>query len=227
MKKYYELSGSSESKIIGVRNGIHQGEIKWKRFKKLESEKKILNYFISKMWKSLDTLEPIDFELEYVEAYKSAKMTDFFMFTPALYRVYFLVSEKIIEIFSKHRLPLHTFIPAYVYHKEIKYKYWAFYVPQFHDENFISFDRSVFNKGSLLNKELVTFANITDYKKSGYILNERLVFNSKIDSSLDLFSSSLLCHRYLVSEELKEALENGGVTGVEIIEPTRPFIDFE
>jgi hypothetical protein len=225
--KYYTLSGSSNPQIIGVKNGVYQGEIIWKNFSNKNCEKEIISYFIKKMNNSLDVIEQINFEIEYVEAYKSAKMTDFFRFTPALYGIVFFVSERVVEIFNNHRLPIHRYIPVNIYHKQIHYKYWALYIPQFYSGEVIAFDKSIFNKGSLLNKELISFNDYSEYKRAGYVLIEKLVFNKELDESLDIFLSSFLGHRYFVSEKLKIALEEIEVSGVNIGVSVHPKIDFE
>ena len=225
--KYYKLSGSSDSKIIGVRNGVHQGEIKWKHFQDSNSEKKISSYFINKLGKSLDKIEEIDFEIEYVEAYKSAKMTDFFMFTPALYGIYFFVNDKIVNVFSKFKLPVHNFIPVNIYQNEKQYKYWALYIPQYYGEESIVFEKSIFNRGTDFNKNYISLKNFKEYKEIGYVSIEKLVFNNRINKSLDLFRSSFLGHSYLISETLKSALEKVDASGIKMAVSIRPEIVIE
>jgi hypothetical protein len=226
--KYYKLSGSSEPKIIGVRNGVHQGEIKWKKFKNRNSEKEMINYFIQRMTKSLDNIEDISFEIEYVEAYKMAKMTDFFMFTPALYGINFFVSEKVRDLLSNYNMPVHTFLPVNIYQNEKLYKYWALYIPQFYNHEYLVFNECVFNQGYILAEDLVSYETYEEYKKSPvHNTTEKLVFSNKINKHLDLFDTSFIGHTYVISERLKQAIEDAGITGLSISDKRKPDLLFE
>lgn len=227
--KYYELSVSSEPKIIGVRNGVNQGKIKWKQFKSKSSEKKIIHFFLDKLGESLDKIEPIDFEIEYVEAYKTAKMTDFFIFTPALYGVNFLVSNKVVELLKRFHLPIHTYIPAQIYHKDILYQYYGLYIPQYYTKKALVIEKCVFNKGNNVKKEFITFKKLEDYLnyKENYLSAEKITFNKTVDTTLDLFQSIFFGYSFLISEKLKMAIEEAGVTGLVIQELKSPEIFFD
>jgi hypothetical protein len=226
--KFYKLSGSSEPKIIGVRNGIHQGEIKWKKFKDKNAEKIWIKFFIERMTKSLNVIEDINFEIEYVEAYKMAKVTDFFMFTPALYGIYFFVSEKAKSVLAEYKLPIHEYFPVNIYHKETLYKYWALYIPQFYNHEYLVFNKCVFNKGYAFNKDLVSYETFEEYKKSEvHNSTEKVVFHSKIDKNLDLFRCSFIGYNYIISERLKQSIELAGLTGLLISDKGTPELVFE
>lgn len=225
--KYYDLIGSSEPKIIGVRNGVHQGEIKWKKFKNKNSEKEIINYFIQRMTKSLDRIEDISFEIEYVEAYKMAKMTDFFKFTPALYGISFFVSEKARNLLSKYNLPVHAYLPVNIYQNEKLYKYWALYIPQFYNHEYLVFNKCVFDKGYVFNEDFVTFETYEEYNKVGYLRTEKVVFSDKINKELDLFRSLFVAKDYIISNRLRQSIEDAGITGLSISDKRKPELVFE
>lgn len=227
--KYYSLSASPEPKIIGVNNGVYQGIIKWKYFTNSGSEKQILDYFsIKKHISNQATIDPIDFEIEYVEALQSAKMTDFFRFSPALYGVSFFVSKKAMNVLTEFNLPLSTFIPVQIIHRDIYYEYYAFYVAVHYREDAVDFSKSIFYEGtkfSLAPRKYLAIKNVTDYKQhKGSISSEKLAYNKKFNFSLDLFDTLFGKVDYYISERLKTAIEQAGLTGVIIKQPEEPVL---
>lgn len=229
MSKYFELSGSWEPKVIGVNNGVCQGNIIWKKFEHKESEKKIMNYFsLKKLINNGPAIEPIDFEIEYVEAYKGAKMTDFFMFSPALYGISFFVTKKVKDVLSKFKLPLSAFIPVTIFHGEIKYEYYAFYIPVHYRDDSVDFSKSIFFKGSaIVGKTFIQFKNAEEYKNfKSQKSAEKIKFNKKFDNTLDLFET-IWGGGYFISENLKVAIEEVNITGILIREPKSPELIFE
>jgi len=120
--QYYKIRGNSDPKVIGVKNGIYQGEVIWKKFQEKKTAVEIQEYFSIKRYKSnLNAIEPFGYSLEYVEACKSAKMTDFFCFSPVLWGIEFFVTNKTKKIFEQFKLPQHKYIPVKIYHKNIEY----------------------------------------------------------------------------------------------------------
>lgn len=228
MMKYFKLSLASDPKIIGVQNGIHQGEIKWKKFQDSKVQDTIMEYFsLERYRRNLNEIEPCNFQIEYVEAYKTASLTDFFGFTPHLWGVEFLVTDNVKNLFDQFRLPVHSYIPANVYHKDKLYKYWALYIPYSYRFDSVDFGDTVFFKGSELSgKEYLQFANEEDWNKNKAFGVEKLVFNGKLDSTLDLFATSLSSMGYYISARLKEAIGKAGLTGMAMKEPKEPELVF-
>lgn len=228
MPKYFKLSGNPEPKVIGVRNGIIQGEIIWKNFKKAETVKFIRQYFsLDRYTENNKKIVPETFKIEFVKASASAKMTDFFMFTPTLWGIEFFVTDRVKELISSYNLPVHKFIEVDIFHKEKKFKYWALYIPQHYRQEALAFEKSLFSKQTGAGKELISFTNYEQYSQHGYAKREKLVFNHIVDQNLDLFVSSYVGGAYLISEELKDAIEKAGLTGILIEEPYDPEIAFE
>lgn len=224
MKNYFKLSVSCEPKVIGVNNGVCQGNIIWKKFASKTSEKIITDYFsLKKFINNQPFIEPIDFEIEYVEAYKNAKMTDFFMYSPALFGVSYFITKKVVGILLKFNLPLSTFIPVSIYHKGVKYEYYAFYVAVHYREDSLDFLKSIFFDGIGFEKtKIITFNSKEDYLKNRFVGAEVIAFNKRFDTDLDLFKMLWSGKSYYISENLKRALEQAEVTGISIEDPINP-----
>jgi len=231
-KKYYKLSHSSDPKIIGVSNGVCQGNIKWKYFHAPKSEELISQYFsLSKFLKHEKKIEPINFEIEYVEAYKTAKLTDLFLFSPALYGVSYFVSSKVKEIFESFKLPISTFIPAVIYHNGNKYHYWAFYIVEQTKYDTVDFQHSKFYKGltqSIFPKRYIYFKSFEEYHsyKEDLVAREVIKINKHFNQNLDLHSCIWHPGGYLISEELKLELEKSNLKGLVISEIIHPKLEF-
>ena len=195
----------------------------------MDSVSIIENYFSFEKYKiNIAKIDPINFEFEYVEAFRSAKMTDFFMFSPAMYGIDFFITTKAKSLLQKYKLPLHTYIPVTIFHKEIEYLYWALYIPSYYNENSFFIEKCIFNKGGLFNKEIITFKSLEEYvSRKTYFSAERIVYNNTVDLSLDLFLSKFVGARYIISESLKKAIQSEGLTGINIQEPYNPEIYFE
>ncbi len=226
--KYFKLRGNSDPKIIGVNNGVHQGEIKWRKFANNKAQKIIMEYFsLEKYRKNIEEIESFNFEIQYVEAYRSAKLTDFFRFTPRLWGIEFFVTNEVKELFSQFNLPMHAYIPVNIYHKQKLYNYSALYIPYSYRLDSIDFENSIFFKGNeILGKKYFKFKDEEDWSKNKISQAEKLFFNENFDKSLDLFISSFGGGGYYVSERLKKAIEEHSLTGVRLLEPKDPEIYF-
>jgi hypothetical protein len=230
MKRYYRLGLSSEPKIIGVRNGVHQGEIKWERFANNGMERIISDYFsLEKYQNNIAAIEPIDFEIEHVEAYKLAKMTDIFGYFPKLWGIEYFISDKFKKLLSLFNLPIHSYVPITIVHNSENYSYWGLYIPVSYREDAFNFEKSIFydfDAKYVGKREYINMKNLNDYKAVKFIKPEQIAFNSKFDKALDLFLFLFGGGGYYISEKLRSAIVDGGITGVNIREPKEPTLYF-
>lgn len=225
--KYFKLSVNCEPEIIGVNNGFSQGDIIWKNFNYADSENRIMNYFsIKKFIANNPIIEPRDFTFEYVEAEKKAKMTDFFLFSPMLFGIKHFVTKKVVDLLSKYNLPVHRFIPVNIYHKGVKYEYYALYIAVHYREDSIDFSESVFYDGTEYGaKTYVKLKSVEEYRNYKGLKNFSLIkFNEKFDHTLDLFD--MIWGNHYISETLKLAIEEAELTGIIIREPKNPTLSF-
>lgn len=232
MYKYYKITKSSEPKIIGVRNGVHQGEIVWKNFKSKTAEKNFLkDYFtLEKFRNSQIHSLPEGIEIEYVKAYKMAKMTDIFGYTPALLGICYLISQKFKEILEKFNLPYIQFVPVHIYQEEKHFQYWGPYIPSYYTEDSFDIEKSTFREKWINRfepKVYLDIKNIEDYKNAKFFEPEDLYFNNKFDKTLDLFDYNYSKASYIISERLKNAIIEAKLTGIVIKEDFEPVLHVE
>ncbi|RYD69605.1 MAG: hypothetical protein EOP53_26905 [Sphingobacteriales bacterium] len=218
----------SDPKVIGVRNGVHQGEINWTRFQNPSGQKTIEDYFsLEKYQRNIDTIEPHPFEIEYVDAHKNAALTHFFGFNPKLWGVEFFVEDKVKALLDKFRLPNHSYIPTNIYQHGKLQHYWALYIPYSYRVESIDFPNSVFFEGSPISgKKLRQFRDFEEWNRNKVFRTEKLAFNANFDSTLELFVTSFAGAGYYISGKLKNAIEETHLTGIIITEPKEPELIF-
>ncbi|RYY47076.1 MAG: hypothetical protein EOO06_13165 [Chitinophagaceae bacterium] len=218
----------SDPKVIGVLNGVHQGEISWNRFQNRLEQKAIEGYFsLEKYQRNVDTIDPHPFEIEYVDAYKNATLTHFFGFTPKLWGVEFFLEDRVKNLFDKFKLPNHSYIPTHIYQHGKSHQYWALYIPYSYRPERVDFHNSVFFEGSpITGKKLRQFEDLEEWNRNKVFRTEKLAFNANFDSTLDLFVTSFGGAGYYISGKLKNAIEEANLTGVVITVPKEPELVF-
>ncbi len=220
--KYYLLRKVSDPEIKGVRTGL--GQVELDEGNPLTAK---LQKFFSGIgyWERGKTVP--DFEIENCTAflYKEAKLTDFLDFAPALMTCPFMLSERLAEVFRKFNIQQYYTYPVTLYNKgmQLPDKYYLFCCPLL-GYDVINFSESIFYKGSdLIGKKYYHIDSMEEYKKGPALMNaERLVLNSKFDSTLDFFQTRI--GGMHISEGLKEAIEILGFTGVNIFDDKEPLI---
>ena len=118
--KYYKICTNWDSKITGKRNSDAAVEQNKNSFFNKKTEKEFNNFFLENIkninrtrWGSYAIYEPPqDFDLTYFPKTKSVKELDFMTYRVRLIGIEFLISERVYNIFSKYKLPLHNKIPV-------------------------------------------------------------------------------------------------------------------
>ena len=229
MNRYFKLTLASDAAIIGVKNGVHQGEIKWSAFENREGQKALQEYFsLERYQRNESDLEQLPQDIAPVAAYADAQLTDFFGFIPVLWGINFLVSEAVKKLLDDFHLPQHAYIPTKVYHRGTQYSYQALYLPLSYRADSIDFKHSLFFTGSdIMGKKMLRFSDLEDWNKNKVFRTEQLAFNEHFDRTLDLFVSSFGGSGYYISERLKTAMEQAGLTGMAITVPKEPALFFK
>ena len=226
--KYYRLKLSSEPKIIGVKNGIYQVEIDKKKYASPKYYDRLLNFFSSQGW--FEKEQTPNFEVHiHANMLKSAIMTDFLQFSPALMACDFLVNNRVLDVFRNFNIQNHMLFPVTIYqgNKVIDENYSLFFLPYL-DYDIIDFPKSTFFSGNrILGKQHHQFENLTQFRTalkeiSPLIGVEILHLNEKFDKKLDLFRGRL--GRMNISEQLKDAIVSAGLSGVKLTETEEPKI---
>lgn len=143
----------------------------------------------------------------------------------------YLVSERIRDELSKHKLPMHKFHELPLYQcKNNMYKYfWLQILVKDYDYTMINFHDSTFLKTDFFNEknEIAKFSSGEELKGAfenldlleEKILPNKIYLNTEYyKSGLDLFYLDKLYYPFVITEKLKIALENLNTTGVVYIE---------
>ncbi|MEZ2442774.1 hypothetical protein AB6805_13715 [Chitinophaga sp. RCC_12] len=226
--KYYRLNLSSEPKIIGVKNGIYQVEIDKKKYSSPKDYDRLLNFFSSQGWFEKDQTPDFDVQI-HANMLKSAIMTDFLQFSPALMACDFMVNNKVLDVFKDFNIQKHTLFPVTIYQgsRVIDDNYSLFFMPHL-EYDVIDFPKSTFFSGNrILGKQHHQFEDLTQFRTalkeiSPLIGVEVLHLNEKFDKKLDLFRGRL--GRMNISEHLKDAIVSANLTGIKLTETEEPKI---
>lgn len=226
--KYYLLRKTSDPEIKGVRTGLAQVELDKRNpvTAKLEDFFSGLHY-----WDKGKTVPDFDVRNCNALLYKGAKLTDFLDFAPNLITCPFMISERVLNVFSKFHIQEYYSYPVTLYNKnnQLLDKYYLFCCPLL-GYDVINFSKSVFyTSRSEFDKErkYISYKNAEEFM-SEYVVGfkmEKLVLNNKFDSSLDLFKTRL--GEMYISEPLKEAIEILGFTGINMFDDKEPELIIE
>lgn len=146
-----------------------------------------------------------------------------------------IISKKLKIIFEQFKFPPHRFYTAKIIHKKIELNdyYFMHVVSDYYNDylDFLDYDQSVFvttgisggepkgitlnSKQDYLNKAQQLQKDFSEKKVYRAIKAEKICFNAKFDKNLDCFIAPFGIE-YYISQRLKAALFENGITGVEI-----------
>ena len=221
--EYYIFRCSRNEKVTG---GIPQCERMSKGY----------YYGENSVWKVL--FEKLDFipDLDAFLLTKRAKVTDLIYAAPVgtEIRGNMLVSKKLFDIFSNYKLPQYQFFDAKVRKIALVYDYILMHFWE-NQNNFVDFQKSEFFLGSKHGSKIsdLEFKDYGAYlsaredmnvaNKKAEIKDRKTIRLSKlvIDKekvNLDFFRICNIGRYYVVNERLKNALEESGCTGFDLID---------
>lgn len=174
-------------------------------------------------WRLFSSPNIQKFELE-----KNAKLTDsLYCFGLSGYNN-FLVSPKFKDLLERHRLMGHQFIESIVYgRKKTTYNYYFFHNSDLRLPELVDYQKSTVYSTEWLNnntRKPITLQNFEEYKylmsldkeaKMDYHLDQ-IALSESFDHELDLFNLFPLDCNCYISERLKNAIEEAGITGVKM-----------
>ena len=228
--KYHKVSTAWDPKIIGVNNGVYQGELIPKKFQKQEDYNALADFFdYSSYWTRDDHRPTKAFNFEYVKLLKKARLTDIISFSPNLIGIDFLISSKASRLLDGLNLPNSYFFDASIYtfdNASIEGKYFALYTTYlgFHC---IDFSRTTFCSGNeILGKTYHHFKNYQDWKDYWDRPKHELIQAEKIGLKSEFANADFIKTRLggpFVSERLLDMRVNNDITG--FIERSEPVIE--
>lgn len=218
MKNYFFLDTSIDSKITGIKDGMSQVVFSENFSINWHSLEQFMFLNEGQQWMDLTELNINSFESELVfQIKKGAKLTDLLDFSPFIYGA-FLVSAKLKNILEKFSLEASIFKQVFICEKDgskLDAEYFLMQLPLTSLEN-LDWKNSFFYKqiqGATVgfqNYDLFTFPNASTYLENliGFEC-AKVSFKKPLD--LDFVP---LIMGDLVSEELKIAMQNEGITNV-------------
>ncbi|SFS44273.1 hypothetical protein SAMN04487906_0501 [Zhouia amylolytica] len=162
-------------------------------------------------------------DIDAIEILKRAKMMDIIVSVP-IGSSHLIISDKLTKTILNHTIPIETQIfDAYALYKDKKYHYNFLYIYDAKENEIIDWQQSAFVEtsvgGTIIGEPMkYSFEDFTAKKmKEGKYFNpNRLVLKlEKINT--DIFRLDHTFRGYYVSEDLKNAIEEVGCQGVDLI----------
>jgi len=166
--------------------------------------------------------------LDYLLLDEKAKLTDF-LFTYIFGGGSFLISKNVVEILQLSNLIKHRYFPIslkqhnhYVFQKEY---YWFYFYSDL--SKHINFSKSTFKIAEWVTKiidirKFVSLQSIHEFEKKGKprhrVFIDRLFIDSKYCTEYDLFVVGGINFDCIITEQLKNKLEEKKITGYEVKE---------
>ncbi len=216
MRKFKQISHNPEPEVIGVNNGVYQLEIE------------IANDFegiADKLYTSLnneDVEKIITSDIKFIgKLVKNAKITDFMVFSPYIFGIDYVISQKVVDIFNEVGVSNDEYLLKEIKIIGIDTKYYLLFVP------LISFKEIDFSKSILYffiddytrEKKYLEINSSTEHRnalnKNPFIYFEKICLNSKYEKRhiLNIRASANL----FFSTQLINALNRHNITGFVVL----------
>lgn len=218
--EYYNIDTDYTPSITGKRDGDVAVEKNKKSFSCKELEKEFNNFFIDnykdKSRVLLTNFHLLNVENDFIITYfprtKSIKKLDFMAFGPYEHGLQFLITQRVYEIISKYRLPIHNKIPAKI--DSFSQSYYLVGFPMLAKDAY-DFEKSTFF--DYRNGTPIKFQNVEDYETADYeritASAQRLYLNEKLEYDIIKTTKGV----FFLSEIIKK-FEKENITGYRIIE---------
>ncbi len=232
------MQHSIDPKITGMKDASGQARIVRTKFSNPQHYDEYITYLVSLVKDNFLSLgKPLNFspQLEYMELYPQAKLTDFVDFNDSLSTGRYLVSPTAQRVLSQFDLPTYAFYPVNLYqnNKLIEGYQLLYYTFAFEFEQVVDISKSKFYlqrtfRGTKVPIEIKNYFDYISKLKQNplHINSENIFFNNQF-KFLDFFSIQYLSIDIYVSQRLKEAIEAAGLTGLEFKEAVNPSFEFE
>ena len=196
--KFYNIDINLDPKITGRRNGSFAVEIKKNSFEKDEHKEYFNSFFDSNSndikGVRIETFQQFDLKkcpsVIYFPMTKSIKKLDFMYYAPYELGIDFLISEKVVDIISAYKLPIHNKIPVKIDTFDEKY----LVVPEpvlvtsmkEHQRYFV-----VYNQEKQLLPFFVSVRNGNDYMIENVAKGNQKVLTARLEDALFFYEEDL------------------------------------
>ena len=219
MTKFYKVAVVSDREIVGFLNeAACQTEITVDSFTDLESYNYMMKYLGSNyFWeKEIETKE-LCINIENVDIYPSAKLTDFLRYFPALMHTNYMVSEKVKNIIQKYLFDHIVFWDVKVTSKKEQFSYSLMYIEPI-DHSEINYTESIFYTGNLFARQEVVFSSYNEEKKYREKHHTLTMGVLKLSNKSGIKDIYLIDGAIYLSENLVNELNNSHATGVNFLQ---------
>lgn len=217
---YYQVDVSSEPKIIGVTNGVHQIEIEKKEMQKKDAFNEFLTFFNTQnkgFWNNQDKIKDIKVPIIKAKLLKKAKLTDIMGYTENVSFLNNVFSEKYISILKDFEIGHYTTFEVAI--QEVIEKYYMLFIETIRLDQ-INFEKSVIFKGLSPkvgddNIIIKNFEEYNDFTKTSPIHNFEKISISKEHLGKDIIKIQATS-KLFYSEKLINFLLDSGITGLQV-----------
>jgi hypothetical protein len=226
---YYLVRGTSDPKTIGIKDGTFQAGLIRNELTDTFAHDYFQKYTDGSdepYWTIFDSFPDRRLDFGLIELRKKAKATDFISFYPnAKANGQFFLSKKACDLFRKFNLPKHEFVPVTIHHSGQEIDSYKYLFSQCLGYEFIDFKASSFFKGHSLDKKYITVNDSTEWEhlKEKELLSVENIVLKNVDRELDYFSVKVAVINFYISDRLKKAIEQEGLSGLNILPMREPF----
>ncbi len=218
--RYYQVSVSSEPKIIGVKNGIYQIEIDEKRILQntdYDEFKSFFNYNNKDFWNSQDEIKFLNAPVIRSKLLKRAKLTDIMGYAPEYCFLSNIYSDKFLKIIKEHNLGNYYSFDVDI--DGIMDKYFLLFFKTIKSDE-INFEKSLIVTGHKILNNL-KYYNIKNYFEfRTFLFDNPLATFEKIAISKEHYGKDIISIQatggHFYSEKLIDFLLDCGITGLQI-----------
>lgn len=227
--KYFQVSRSAEPKIIGIKDGTSQVQLH--TINPINTDYKIFNEFFHGFNKSffdnqeqIESLSPPLFE---GSLRKNAKVTDLMRYGQTFHYLFYLYSEKYIEIIKTHNVGQYFLFPFKI--ESIESIYYLMFVNTISVSEII-LNKSIFYTGHkiLNNVKYYSITSLEEYFDT--LKTSPLLTYEKIALHKDYYGKDIISVQnagdYFYSEKLINFLLDCGITGLSISYKNSIELDF-
>ena len=228
--KYYQISVSSEPKIIGVNNGIYQvvlDTIGIPGEKELEDFRAFAGFGNKNFWNRQDEL--LNYNIPIIPARKlgKAKITDIMGYTPLIGFLNLLYSKKFISIINNFKVYDYKLFQVMI--KGIDENFYLLFVKKILMQE-INYLNSVVYTGYQLFKteqyhEVYTYEQFQELQKLDYSVKFEKICIDKSYDGHDIIAVHPAVDNFY-SERLIDNLLAGGITGLDIKYESSILLEF-
>jgi len=180
MKKFKQISHNPEPEVIGVNNGVYQLEIE------IAND---IDGIADKLYTSLnnEAVEKIiTSDIKFIgKLVKNAKITDFMVFSPYIFGINYMISQKVVDIFNEVGVSNDEYLLKEIKIIGIDTKYYLLYIPMISSEE-IDFSNSIlYEDGIIKAKKYLKVNSYIEYRnaleKNPFIDFEKICLNKKYE----------------------------------------------